>query len=89
MYATIGLAVGERRVTPLVPQAALQEMDGQTVIFVESGECKFEKRAVKTGRRQGDMVEVLEGLSRGERVVTEGGFLLKSEFSKEKLAEDQ
>jgi cobalt-zinc-cadmium efflux system membrane fusion protein len=89
MYATVGLTVGEKRVTPLVPQAALQEMDGQTAVFVERGEGKVEKRAVKIGRRQGAMVEVLEGLSRGERVVTEGSFMLKSEFSKDKLAEDK
>lgn len=89
MFATISLAVGEKRAAVMINQAALQEMDGQTVVFVARGNRRFEKRAVKTGSRQGELVEVIEGLSRGERMVTEGGFQLKSEFSKDKLAEEE
>jgi RND family efflux transporter MFP subunit len=89
MFATIGLAVGEKHDVLMVKQTALHVMDEQTVVFVALGDNRFEKRTIKTGRRQGDMVEVLEGLSRGEQVVTEGGFQLKSEFSKEQLAEKE
>ncbi len=92
MYASISISpatAGEKRPALMVNTAALQEMDGQTVVFVVRGENQFEKRAVKIERKQGELVEVLSGLSHGERVVTAGSFQLKSEFSKDKLAEEE
>lgn len=89
MFATISLAIGDKRTALMVNQAALQEMDEQTVVFIARADNQFEKRAIKTGRKQGDLVEVVEGLSRGERVVTEGSFQIKSEFSKDKLADEK
>jgi cobalt-zinc-cadmium efflux system membrane fusion protein len=89
MFATISLAIGEKHNALMVNQTALHEMDGQTVVFVAQGNNSFEKRTIKTGRRQGDLVEVIEGLSRGEKVVTGGSFQLKSEFSKDQLVEKE
>lgn len=92
MYALISLdslSAGEKRTALMIPESALQEMDGQTVVFVVKGENQFEKRAVKIERKQGELVEVLSGLVRGERIVTVGSFQLKSEFQKDKLAEDE
>ncbi|MEP7336895.1 MAG: efflux RND transporter periplasmic adaptor subunit, partial [Acidobacteriota bacterium] len=92
MYAMISidsLSAGEKRTALMIPESALQEMDGQTVVFVVKAENQFEKRVVKTDRKQGELVEVLSGLVRGERIVTAGGFQLKSEFQKDKLAEEE
>jgi multidrug efflux pump subunit AcrA (membrane-fusion protein) len=89
MYATVSLATNEKRSALLIAASAIQEMDGQTVVFLARDKDRFEKRAVKVGRKQGNQVEILEGLSRGDRVVTDGSFLLKSEFSKDKLADDE
>lgn len=89
MYATIGVAIGETRSALMVNGAALQEMNGETVVFVAKDQNQFEKRVVKVERKLGDLVEVLSGLSRSERVVTAGGFQLKTEFQKDKLAEDE
>lgn len=89
MYASIGVTVGEKRPALMVSNAALQEMNGETVVFVAKEKNQFEKRVVKVERKKGDLVEVLSGLSRGERVVTAGGFQLKTEFQKDKLAEDE
>lgn len=71
----------------MVPQTALQEMDGQTAVFVAQSNNRFEYRKIKTGRKLGNLVEVINGLSHGEQVVTEGSFQLKSEFSKDQLAD--
>jgi len=92
MYASIslgGLTVGEKRPAVMVSSTALQEMDGQTVVFVAKDQNQFEKRVVKIDRKQGELVEVLSGLSRGERVVTAGSFQIKTEFQKDKLAEEE
>jgi len=87
MFATISLAGSEKRNALMVLQPALQEIDGQAVVFVAHGNNQFEKRVIKTGQKQGKLVEVIEGLSHGERIVAEGSFLLKSEFSKDQLTE--
>ncbi len=92
MYASISISpatAADKRPALMVSSAALQEMDGQTVVFVVRGENQFEKRVVKIERKQGEMVEVLSGLSRSERVVTAGSFQLKSEFQKDKMAEEE
>ena len=89
MFATVSLAVGGQHSVLTINSAALQEMDGQTVVFVAHGNRRFERRTIKTGRQQDGLVEVIDGASRGERVVTEGSFQLKSEFSKDKLAEKE
>jgi HlyD family secretion protein len=53
------------------PKSAVRTVDGQTVVFVVRGD-RIERRAVKAGRPEGDQVEVLSGVSAGERVVIEG-----------------
>lgn len=92
MYATVGVTIGETRPAVMVSSAALQDISGETVVFVAKDQNQFEKRVVKVERRQlalGDLVEVLSGLSRGERVVTMGSFQLKTEFQKDKLSEEE
>jgi len=59
-----------------VPKAAVKSVDGRTVVFVVRDD-RVERRAIRAGRENGDQVEVLSGLSAGERVVIEGPDTLK------------
>lgn len=88
MYAKVALDVSGTRPALMISQAAVQESDGKTIVFVARGSDQFERRVVTTGIRQGEMLEITSGLSAGERVVTAGSFQLKSEFSKGKIADD-
>ena len=54
-----------------VPSAALRSDSGAQVVFVARGDM-VERRAVTTGLEDGGDVEVLAGVSAGERVVVEG-----------------
>ena len=65
-----------------VPAPALQEIEGQDVVFVQAGSEQFEKRDVKVGARSNGAVQIREGLEPGDKVVVAGGFALKSEFMK-------
>jgi RND family efflux transporter MFP subunit len=56
------------RPVTLVPKAAVKTDNNQTVVFVVAGET-VERRAVKVGGADGDRLEVLAGLSPGDRVV--------------------
>lgn len=63
-----------------VPRQALLEWDvahGTAQVFVVK-DGRAEKRAVKTGMGTGTHVEIAEGISAGEQVVTRGGFALRA-----------
>lgn len=80
MFVNMQVPTGETRPTIVIPSAALQEIDEQPVVFVQTGEDTFEKRVVRIGPAQRDSVPVLDGLKAGERVVTTGAFMLKSKL---------
>jgi multidrug efflux pump subunit AcrA (membrane-fusion protein) len=56
------------------------QRDGEeSIVFVPVGATAFQLREVELGTHNGDWVEVTKGVTLGERVVTTGSFLLKSE----------
>ena len=55
-----------------IPVDALIDTGREQRVFVERGSEMFEPRHVQTGWRLGDRVQVLQGLSEGERVVSAG-----------------
>ncbi len=68
----------------VVPRSALQELDGDTIIFVET-EGGVTPRTVAVGRRDEDSVEITAGLRAGDRYVSSGGLALKAELNKAAL----
>ena len=54
-----------------VPKTAVRTVDGRTIVFVLR-EDRVERRAVRTGNEDGNALEVLSGVTAGERVVIEG-----------------
>ncbi|MFQ5652881.1 MAG: efflux RND transporter periplasmic adaptor subunit, partial [bacterium] len=65
----------------VVPKTALETIDEQTVVFVKTQEG-YEPHPVSLGRSSNTHVEILSGLSAGQRYVTKGGFTLKAELAK-------
>ncbi len=88
MYATMQLSGGATAATLAVPRAAVQDINGEKVVFVALENNTFEKRGVELGREQGEFIAVLKGLEAGTRVVTKGGFFIKTEFLKASLEEE-
>jgi cobalt-zinc-cadmium efflux system membrane fusion protein len=85
MYATAEIEVGGTQPAIFVPQAALQEVGGQSVVFVRRAPDRFEVRPVEIGRTLDGALEVKRGLSAGEAVVARGSFLLRSQMLKSTL----
>lgn len=79
----IGMAVqaqvfaGGARDTVAIPASSVLDEGGMSVVFVMTGGESFERRQVKLGARDGDWVEVLDGLTPGSRVVSRGAYLVK------------
>ncbi|KAA1394126.1 efflux transporter periplasmic adaptor subunit, partial [Escherichia coli] len=60
---------------------AVQNLDGQDVLFVRTG-SGFRVRPVTVGVRSGGMAQILSGVAAGEPVATRNAFLLKAEMKK-------
>jgi len=69
----------------VVPAEAVLDAGLRQTVFVDRGNGYFEPRNVHIGSHVGDQVQVVQGLTAGERIVTSGTFLLDSE-SRMKLA---
>lgn len=78
MYATVSLRreLGERLV---VPASAVLYAGQRRFVFVDAGEGRLRPRAVETGLRDGERLEVLSGLEADERIVVSGNYLIASE----------
>jgi Cu(I)/Ag(I) efflux system membrane fusion protein len=61
------------------PASAIIDSGSRQVVLVAKGEGRFEPRPVTLGRRGDGYVEVLDGLSAGEEVVTSATFLIDAE----------
>jgi cobalt-zinc-cadmium efflux system membrane fusion protein len=70
-----------------VPVAAIQDHEGQSFVFVQTGDQTFVRRDVTLGRRNREVVEIRSGVQVRDRVVVEGGFALKSKMLSDLLAE--
>jgi RND family efflux transporter MFP subunit len=88
MYVEGTAPAGDARPALVVPDESVQDDEGQSIVFVKTGERTFARRLVEVGGRFAGAVEILKGLTAGETVVTSGSFLLKSEIRKGSLVED-
>ncbi len=71
MFARVNLVVAEKQGVVIVSIDAVLESQKENFVFVENG-GKAEKRIVKTGIREGERVEIKEGLEPAERLVVVG-----------------
>jgi Cu(I)/Ag(I) efflux system membrane fusion protein len=62
-----------------VPEGAVIDTGVRKVVIVDRGSGFFEPREVRLGARAGEVFEVLDGLTAGERVVISANFLIDSE----------
>jgi len=71
-----------------VPQSALQTLEGRSTVFVQVAPGVFQRHHVEVGHSFEGFTEILAGIKAGDVVVTEGSFVLKSEFAKASLMEE-
>jgi YHS domain-containing protein len=78
MFVDLALSI-ELPAATTIPVDAMIDSGMRKTVFVERGDGFFEPRAIETGWRFGDRMEVLQGLAPGERIVVSGTFLVDSE----------
>lgn len=78
LAATAWITAGGTEDVLTVPDDAVVESNGSTLVFVKTGPERFELREVALGARNGSHWEVHAGLQASERVVVAGSYALKS-----------
>ncbi len=87
MFATVRFDSGSEKEVLQIPVESVIRTGQRSVVFVDAGKAGFVATNVKTGREADGMVEVVDGLKAGQKVVTSGQFLIDSEASLRGTAE--
>jgi membrane fusion protein, heavy metal efflux system len=89
MFATVKVELGEPRVGIDIVSGAVQLLDQRPVVFVahpnDKGGARFERRDIEIGATTGARVQIVRGIGPGDLVVTDGAFMVKSEFARAQM----
>jgi membrane fusion protein, heavy metal efflux system len=76
MFANYRILTSDTTQSPAVPESAVVHEGEAAHVWVLEGEGLLELRAIHTGRSDAGLIEVLDGLKPGERVVTKGSLFI-------------
>jgi cobalt-zinc-cadmium efflux system membrane fusion protein len=76
MFATFRIVTGDPVDAPAVPESAVVYEGNLAHVWVLSDGGLLAYRAIRTGRNNDGLIEVLDGLKPGERIVTKGGLFI-------------
>jgi Cu(I)/Ag(I) efflux system membrane fusion protein len=79
MFAEVSIYAGRKIDAIVIPDEAIVRSGTRTQVFIVREKGKFEPRIVRLGIASEGQVQVLEGLSAGEEIVTSSQFLIDSE----------
>jgi RND family efflux transporter MFP subunit len=82
MFAQVELPAGSGAKVLTVPVSAVIDSGQRQMVLVQKGDAasgRFEPRSVKLGARSDNYLQVLDGLTDGEQVVTSANFLIDAE----------
>jgi len=85
-FVKVALQISEGKDVISIKKSAVMLLQGEQVVFVLDGEELYPK-LVETGGIRNDWVEIKNGLEKGEKVVTQGMFLLKSLLLKSQIGD--
>lgn len=88
MFARVSIPTADEREAIVVPAAAVQSVDNQTIVFVRENDTRFVRRDVEVGATAGDQVEIRSGLKAGERLAAAGSFYLKTALLRERIGDE-
>lgn len=76
-FMEVQILTGKPVKSLVIPESALLEDYGNYSVIVQLSGESFERRPIKIGKRNGEMVEIIKGLAEGEVVVSKGAFQVK------------
>lgn len=81
MFANIALKPINDDAVLTIPRSSVIHSGGMTRVVLSEGEGKYRSARIEVGREADDKIEVLQGLTQGEHIVTSAHFMLDSESS--------
>ncbi|EHU9443259.1 efflux RND transporter periplasmic adaptor subunit [Vibrio vulnificus] len=81
MFANITLQPVSDSDVLTIPKSSVIRSGGMTRVVLAEGEGKYRSARIEIGREAGDKIEVLQGLTVNDRIVTSAHFMLDSESS--------
>ncbi|EIV1774654.1 efflux RND transporter periplasmic adaptor subunit [Vibrio vulnificus] len=81
MFANITLQPVSNSEVLTIPKSSVIRSGGMTRVVLAEGEGKYRSARIEIGREAGDKIEVLQGLTVNDRIVTSAHFMLDSESS--------
>ena len=75
MFANVQIVTDVNRAAISIPQSAVLNDEGKSIVFVAENDG-YKKRQVQPGIQNNDRVEIVDGLSAGDKVVVKGNYLL-------------
>jgi len=72
LFGRVDILYDQRRNVPLIPRSAIITEDESSHVFVVKDDNNAALQPIRLGYERNGLVEILEGLSAGERVVTAG-----------------
>ena len=88
MFAKVSIPSTDSRRTVAVPASAIQQIDGQPVVFVQQAPDRFIRRNVTVGITANNVVEIRAGLKPDEVIVTAGSFYLKTAALRDRIGDE-
>ncbi len=73
----------DEKTTLAVPEEAIQNLNGEKIVFILEKENFFAVRHVELGEKIGDKRLIIQGLELSDKIVIKGAFNLKAELTKE------
>lgn len=81
MFADVTIYGGAKREVITIPREALIHSGNEERVIVSIGKGRFQPREVTAGIESGELIEIIDGINIGDKVVTSGQFLIDSEAS--------
>ena len=81
MFANVVIYGGAKKNVIVIPNEALIRTGSDARVIVAMGKGRYQPRPVKVGIESGNWVEIIDGLTEGDTIVTSGQFLIDSEAS--------
>jgi len=91
MFARVWVEGGALEMLPVVPDGAIQRVNGKPVVFIvqprPDGAARFDMREVETRSSIGRQAAITRGVKQGELVIVQGAYAVKAELEKVKMPE--
>jgi cobalt-zinc-cadmium efflux system membrane fusion protein len=86
-FAVADVVIAAKPVDVAVARSAIQNLDGKTVVFVETAKG-FEARPVSLGKQSKATVEISEGMKAGDRYAAANSYVVKADLLKGDAGDD-